>query len=402
VQRVGSSPDQTSADGTEIYGVGALLLAGTELYRMSLLEGAPHVDRMLRNPLGESRFDEVVELPLGAEEAKGPGQLVAVDGRSGAFLPTQLATTHDGAPAELVLVSLYDHEQRPVRVYRLPAGAPTPPVRARAYGRYVPERKDDFAWENDRFGYRVYGPELAATGEITSGVDLWAKRVRYPIIDRWYKGNDYHKDHGEGLDFYKVGPSRGCGGLALWKDGKLATSGNFKTQQRLDAGPLRVSFDLSYDAWGPEGEKVSERRRVFLDAGSNLSRFEVRLAGGAGKLPLAVGIQRLAPGTPAHVDVKAGLANTWETHESYGEIGCAVVLPRETTKVVDAQGHTLLVTSHPADQPFTYFAGGAWSKGLDFESAEQWNAYVEAFARRQGAPIGVSLQSPTAPASTQP
>src|SRR6185369_8250563 len=39
VQRVGYRPDETSFDGTEIYGPGALLLAGTELYRSALLAG---------------------------------------------------------------------------------------------------------------------------------------------------------------------------------------------------------------------------------------------------------------------------------------------------------------------------------------------------------------------------
>jgi unsaturated rhamnogalacturonyl hydrolase len=405
VQRVGSSPDQTSYDGTEIYGPGALLLAGSELYRMSLLAGAPHVDRVLENPLGEARFDEVVGLPLTPEEAHavavGKSQAVAVDARSGAFLPRQFTAVGDGAPAELVLVSLLPKERRAVRVYLLPADAHTPPVRPRAFGRFVPERKDDFTWENDRFAFRVYGPALAATGEISSGIDLWAKRVRYPIIDAWYKGNDYHKDHGEGLDFYKVGPSRGCGGFGLWQGGKLATSGNFSTWKRLEAGPLRVTFELAYGTWGPDRAKVTESRHVSLDAGSNLSRFEVKLISDSAKLPVAVGVQRLDPKVPAHVDVKgkskAGWASTWETHESYGEIGCGVVLPGVKPTVVDAGGHTLLVAPRPANKPFVYFAGGGWSKGLDFATAEQWNAYLESFVRRQGAPIGVSLQTENRP-----
>jgi unsaturated rhamnogalacturonyl hydrolase len=389
VQRVGFTPDQTSADGTEIYGVGALLLAGSELYRTALLGGALHAERHLSNPLGEARFDEVVELPLTADEVKAVAagqQLVVLDSRSGQFLPTQTTTQ-----SELVLVSMLAKEERQLGVYRLAAGRRGPPVRGRTYGRYVPERKDDFAWENDRFAFRVYGPALAAGGEISSGIDLWAKRVRYPVIDGWYKGNDYHKDHGQGLDFYKVGPSRGCGGIGLWKDTKLFTSGNYKTQKRFINGPLRTSFELTYDAWGPEGMKVTENRRVSLDAGSNLSRFEVRLAGGTGKLPLAVGIQRLQPKVPSQVEPGDGWAGTWETHEGYGEIGCGIVLPPGDLAGIEIDGHTLLVTSQPSDKPLVYFAGGAWSKGLDFQTAQQWNDYLDAFARRQRAPIGVSF-----------
>ena len=80
--------------------------------------------------------------------------------------------------------------------------------------RFVPERSDDFAWENDKIAFRAYGPALHASGE-NSGIDCWLKRVDYPIINKWYKenaeGKSYHKDHGEGYDPYKVGASRGCG-----------------------------------------------------------------------------------------------------------------------------------------------------------------------------------------------
>jgi rhamnogalacturonyl hydrolase YesR len=35
VQRVGDRPGETGPEGTEIYGVGAFLLAGTEVYRLA-------------------------------------------------------------------------------------------------------------------------------------------------------------------------------------------------------------------------------------------------------------------------------------------------------------------------------------------------------------------------------
>src|SRR5438046_7481420 len=68
----------------------------------------------------------------------------------------------------------------------------------RAYVRYVPERVDDIAWENDRTAFRIYGPELeTAAPPLTAGIDAWGKRVRYPIINRWYGGKEsYHIDRG--------------------------------------------------------------------------------------------------------------------------------------------------------------------------------------------------------------
>ncbi len=84
------------------------------------------------------------------------------------------------------------------------------------YCRFVPERVDDFAWENDKIAFRAYGPALHDKAE-DSGFDCWLKRVDYPIINKWYKenaaGKSYHKDYGEGYDPYKAGSSRGCGGV---------------------------------------------------------------------------------------------------------------------------------------------------------------------------------------------
>jgi hypothetical protein len=47
-------------------------------------------------------------------------------------------------------------------------------------------------------------------------MDFWAKKTESLIIDKWYKDDlagvaSYHEDHGEGLDFYKVGRTLGLG-----------------------------------------------------------------------------------------------------------------------------------------------------------------------------------------------
>ena len=56
---------------------------------------------------------------------------------------------------------------------------------ARTHCRFVPERLDDFAWENVKIAFRAYG--LAARDRTeNSGIDCWLKRVDYPIIDKWY------------------------------------------------------------------------------------------------------------------------------------------------------------------------------------------------------------------------
>jgi hypothetical protein len=58
--------------------------------------------------------------------------------------------------------------------------SPTP----RAFARFVPERKDDFAWENDLVAFRTSGPALRP-GPENSGIDCWFERVPDPIVDKW-------------------------------------------------------------------------------------------------------------------------------------------------------------------------------------------------------------------------
>ena len=52
------------------------------------------------------------------------------------------------------------------------------------YSRFVPERTDDYAWENNKVAFRTYGPtaqkmteDKVKGGSLTSGIDAWLKRV---------------------------------------------------------------------------------------------------------------------------------------------------------------------------------------------------------------------------------
>ena len=85
--------------------------------------------------------------------------------------------------------------------FSLAADRPPATQPARAFARFVPKADDDVAWENDRIAFRVYGPSLAKKQKTGSGIDVWVKSTRSLVIDRWYKADDYRRDHGEGLDF---------------------------------------------------------------------------------------------------------------------------------------------------------------------------------------------------------
>jgi Domain of unknown function (DUF4861) len=281
----------------------------------------------------------------------------------------------------------------------------------KAYARYVQERLDDFAWENDRIAHRVYGQALAAPAapgsgkEVleTSGIDVWFKRVDYPIVDRWYnKGHDhYHKDEGEGLDMYNVGQSRGAGGTGVWAGGKLHVSGNYRNWKVLANGPVRAVFELTYDAWDAGGIKVSEVKRFTVDAGHQLDQVDSTFDfSGPQKLTVAVGLNK----TPANKKHEPSISVTrsrpdgtlsqWVTLKASpnGAYGTAVVLPGAGGFAEDALNELALASVEPG-KPLRYYVGAAWSKAGQVVSQEAWQACVAAAAARAAHPVKVALRA---------
>jgi hypothetical protein len=265
----------------------------------------------------------------------------------------------------------------------------------KAYARYVQERLDDFAWENDRIAHRIYGPALAAPAppgsgkEVlqTSGIDIWFKRVDYPIVDRWYnKGHDhYHKDEGEGLDMYNVSQTRGCGGTGVWAGGKLYTSGNWSAWKVLANGPVRAVFELTYDSWDAGGIKVSEVKRFTVDAGHQLDQVESTFSftgaeqadrgGGPEQDPgqqearsADRGDARPAGRRAAAVGRAEGGAAEWRLRHRGGGAG-------RHRLTEDALNELALASVEPG-KPLRYYVGAAWNKAGQIGSQEAWQAYV--------------------------
>ena len=265
----------------------------------------------------------------------------------------------------------------------------------RAYGRFVRERRDDFAWENDRTAHRMYGVALETWAKeplTSSAVDVWLKRTPKLVIDDWYLVDDYHRDHGDGADFYSAGKSRGCGGSGLWEAGRLWTSQNFRDSKVFANGPIRVSFELTYAAWDVNGRPVRERKRITLDAGQQLSRFDsVYRAEGALPTQFATGIKK-GPATVITADVAAGLLQSWEPVPQNGSFGCGIVMA-PAAAVGEAEGGQsgLLVGSVGTDGSASYYAGAAWDRGGHIADAAQWNVYLRQFARRLASPVTVRV-----------
>jgi len=71
---------------------------------------------------------------------------------------------------------------------------------------------------SDRIAHACTGPAVNQGRRpcTAAGVDVWAKRGARLVIGWWYKRMTINHDKGEGRDYYKVGPARGCGGLGAW------------------------------------------------------------------------------------------------------------------------------------------------------------------------------------------
>lgn len=276
------------------------------------------------------------------------------------------------------------------------------------YSRFVPERTDDYAWENDKVAFRTFGPtaqkmfeENIPGGTLSSGIDLWLKKVNYSIIDKWYAGNleekgYYHKDHGEGYDPYHVGISRGTGGIGVWKGERLLTSKNFVSYNTIAVGPLRTVFELEYQPWSEYS--VKETKRISLDLGSNFSKFDIKLTPDTPVPNYAIGITLHDGKGDVVINKQNGFYAHWEKiNKSF--LGEAIII--ESNKVQRAfdfrtsvpDQSQLLVLTDPSHRSLTYYAGFAWTESGDVSTKEDWIQMLVLQVQKINNPLKVTLKN---------
>lgn len=343
----------------------------------------------VQNPSDLKREKETVEIPWKDIKAKYPSASsngIAVINSNGAIVPHQLVAG-DSLVSE-VLIFQVDVDPKSQAKYTIKKQE-SPKFSSKVFGRTVPERKDDFAWENNRIAFRMYGPALEATGEVSNGIDVWVKRTDSLVINKWYKGEDYHTDRGEGLDCYKVGRTLGAGAMAPFVNGKLWLGNNYTSAKILANGPIRISFLLTYNPFDVNGEKVQESRIVTLDANSNMNRIEEIFSSNLEGKPVVAGIVA-RKGGEVKSNSELGWLAYWEpANGNNGNTGLAVVTPEGDVKISNEQGHHLCSTNYK--KPFCYYTGASWSKaGICSETA--WFTYVDEFAKKLKAPLIIKIK----------
>jgi hypothetical protein len=363
---------------------------------------------LVKNTLAITRH-EMVSIPENVLKTIDGGDRktwIVKEKKSGAIALSQ-GIDHNGDTRidELVFeVALAPKEQKEFIILKGDADKSSPSTRT-THSRLVPERIDDYAWENDLVAFRTYGPEAQRLvdenqkgGTLSSGLDCWLKRVNYPVIDKWYKkyvdGGSYHKDDGEGYDPYHVGASRGCGGIGVWKNDSLYVSKNFVSYKKIAEGPLRNIFELTYAPWQADGSVIQETKRITIDLGEQLYEVEEVFSSDKAIPNITIGITLHEQKGNVAMSPQQGIFSYWEPIDD-SELGTAVVI-NPTDVITHADFRTkkkdlsqLHIIAKP-ESGLTYYTGYAWKKAGIILTSEEWVNYLTTFSKRKNTPLVVT------------
>lgn len=350
---------------------------------------------IVKNKLPFERI-EVVSIPLNAHkslfEIKDFSTLFVKDAK-GKLMVTQLIDTNlDGSWDELLFQACVPAKATAGYTLFTATSLQAPKAVSSTYARFVPERIDDFAWENDRVAFRTYGPEAQrlveegkSGGTLSSGIDLWLKKVNYPIIDSWYSKNEqapgyYHIEHGEGYDPYHVGSSRGSGGTGIWEKDSLHISKNYSKYRVIANGPLRSLFELDYAVWSKYS--LRETKRISIDLGSNFSKFENTINSDKAIPNYTLGITLHQQKGSVSINAKKAIFRHWEPIDNTFVGEGIVIDPKVVQSAIDhrskvADQSQILVVTAPKNNVVTYYVGFAWTGSKQVHAVQDWDAILE-------------------------
>ena len=348
-----------------------------------------------------SRENETVELCFNALQKADKSltaENVVVYDMAGTQIPSQVYTEADGT-VKLLFQATVDAGAAAKYVVKAGEREEYP---VKAYSRHVPERMDDYAYENNKVAGRIYGPALEFPR--TFGSDIWLKCTERLVIDDWFKKMDYHHNYGEGMDCYKVGGTLGGGALVPYSAGETFVIGdNWASFQHICDGPIRTKAEFTYNAFDVNGVKYSASRVIELDANSHFVKSVTAfhpVGHEADSLDLVLGaIQHEV--LERHNDENwiafTEVASDTKQPEIDGNISVALVydaaeLGDNPIKAVgDIAGHAAIITREATDKPIAVWTGSGWSQG-GIDSPEAWTVMVGDFAYAQANPLKVEVQ----------
>lgn len=329
----------------------------------------------ISNPSDDYRVNEAITIPLDSLNLskKDLAKLVIKD-EEGKTIAYQLVEYPE--PGILFLATTKAHFSS---TYTLVKGKPEEATK-RVHARFVPERKDDFAWENERAAYRMYGPALAPENP-SNGVDLWLKSTNELVVDSFYYREHelhlpYHINYGKGLDCYKVGHTAGCGGWFPMLGEVPQVGMQYDRWEILSEGPLSVTFRLYYDHYplqSLDSAQTKAQLTVTCTSCQQLCKAEVefdcqentdlKLSAGIFLHTATANPEIAVAGSTQFSDEGKYIAYAEnavaDAGDAQGRNYVAVVMPdMESHAIVD---NTLIAVSNQSEK-LTYWFGGGWSE----------------------------------------
>ena len=347
----------------------------------------------VKNSSDLDRAAETIELDFGNIMASHPeitAENVVVTDAAGVQIPSQVYTEDYG------MVKLIFQAAVPAGKtveYTVKAGE-REAYDTLVFSRYVPERLDDYAYENNRIAGRVYGPALSDPR--TLGPDIWLKRVESLVVDKRYELNDYHHDHGDGMDCYKVANTLGGGALAPYADDKIVLGDNYETYNRICNGPIRTKVLFTYKPFKVDGNIVTLKRELTVDANTNFIKISNWFNAPVDELPVVLGA--VLHDVLYREDGDYYIAFTEKASDSADpdadgniSVGLVVDVEEDDVEAGTMDGHAVLKYNITPGKRADVWTGSGWSKG-GIESPEAWNKIVKDFAYAQAHPLEVTVK----------
>ena len=355
--------------------------------------GQQDVKVSVKNSSDLDRAAETIELDFGNIMASHPeitAENVVVTDAAGVQIPSQVYTEDYG------MVKLIFQAAVPAGKtveYTVKAGE-REAYDTLVFSRYVPERLDDYAYENNRIAGRVYGPALSDPR--TLGPDIWLKRVESLVVDKRYELNDYHHDQGDGMDCYKVANTLGGGALAPYADDKIVLGDNYETYNRICNGPIRTKVLFTYKPFKVDGNTVTLKRELTVDANTNFIKISNWFNAPVDELPVVLGA--VLHDVLDREDGDYYIAFTEKASDSADpdadgniSVGLVVDAGEDDVEAGTMDGHAVLKYNITPGKRADVWTGSGWSKG-GIESPEAWNKIVKDFAYAQAHPLEVTVK----------
>ncbi len=272
-------------------------------------------------------------------------------------------------------------------------------------GRLYPERADDVAWENEKVGFRIYGPATQKKGERSFGYDIffkypdkglvleklyepetnpatWVKRdslaaIDPTLADEFVKSFSYHLDHGLGMDCYAVGATLGDGVAAILDNDTISFPWCYSNAEVLDNGPLRFTVALDFAPRMIGNDSVTEHRKVTLDSGAHLNNCTVWFDGLTSDRELVVGFP-LRDDSSVMVDKEMGILAYADPTQGpdNGKALLGIVADKPAIESLELENHALLKFNLKPDEKFNYRWGFAWDR-TDIPDLTTWADYLK-------------------------